>query len=326
MKPKQHRDWIRIRGRDFEVWEQLSLPNRGRWKIRDPEPLPKGTMLAAILLPSDTRARQLLKSYARIPSSHSNLPRLVTSENRNGTLSMVVTWCEGIDVASYLDAVTSGRWKRPSASEVVRRFKSLAYSLAVLHNTCRIVHGDIKPPNLIFPNDPGSMAMIDFGSSWQMERTATRDLGDGTDEYYSAPEVFLELPKVDARADQFSAAVVLYEMLTLKLPYAGLGGKAGHPGYEDAASRFVPPSAHISDREQIPPSILKQIDQVLETALQLEPNHRFPTTMHFAKALDAICLNFKIAESESEHKEESFWQTLHRWTFNTDQKKFGNPT
>ncbi len=323
MQPNQHRDWIRIRRRDFEVIERLSRPNRGRWKIRDPEPHPNGTILTAILLPSGPQAQQLLRSYNRIPRSHSNLPRLVTSEDRNGTLSIVITWCAGIDVSSYLDRVTSGKWKRPSASEVVRRFKSLAYSLDVLHNTCRIVHGDIKPPNLILPNDPGSIATIDFGSSWQMERTATRDLGDGTDEYYSAPEVFLELPKVDARADQFSAAVVLYEMLTLKLPYAGLGGKAGHPGYQDAASRFVPPSTYIFDREQIPPSILRQIDQVLETALQLDPKRRFPTSMHFAKALDAICLNFKVAESEAAHKEESFWQTLQRWAFNTDKKKSG---
>lgn len=319
MSHKQTNDRIRIGQREFEVLERLSLPNRGRWKIRDRDPHPRGTILTAILLPSGPQAEQLLKSYARIPTSNSNLPKLLTSERRNGTLSMVVTWSEGTDVANYLTRVNDGKWSPPSAWEVIRRIKCLAFSLDVLHNNCRVVHGDIKPANLILPSDPGSMSIIDFGSSWQMERTATRDLGDGTDENYSAPEIFLELSKVDARADQFSAAVVLYEMLTLKLPYAGLGGKAGHPGFEDAASNFVPPSGNIVDRQQIPKSILKQIDVVLKTALQLDPNRRFPSSKHFAKALDEIWLQLKLAESKPSHKEESLWQNVLRWTFNTDR-------
>jgi len=314
MDQKNNSERIRIGRREYEIQERLSLPNRGRWKIRDPEPYPKGTTRTAIILPDSAGADQLRKSVTRIPSNQSNLPKLVSWDRRNGQLSMVVTWYEGTDVARYLNRVKNEKASRPSAWEAIRRIKSLAFSLDVLHQTCRVVHGDIKPANLIFPSDPGSLSLIDFGSSWQMEKTAYRELGDGTNPFYSAPEVFLDLSKVDARADQFSAAVVLYEMLTLKLPYGELGGKAGHPKFSSAASEYTRPSSQLSDGAQLPRSIVKQIDDVLGTALQLDPNRRFPTTKKFADALDTIWMQLKLAKSNTTNHQESFWQTLLRWT------------
>ncbi len=304
--------WITIRHRSYEVLEQLSVPNRGRWKIRDPEPAPAGTILTAILLPESKDSNQLRKSVARLPKSHNGLPRLVSCETKDGTTFIIVTWCEGMDLASYLK-----RFKKDDASpigvwESVRRVKSLANSLADIHDRCGIVHGDIKPANLILPNDPGALIPIDFGSSWQMERTATRSVGDGTNPFYSSPEIFLDLSRVDARADQFSVGVVLFEMLTAKLPYRALGGKAGHPGFELTIKEYQRPSELMGKSNLIPPSIMNRLDEVVTRSLAIDPEKRFPTMKRFANALDSIWLEMKTIADHSSH-EETFFQTVKRW-------------
>lgn len=72
--------------------------------------------------------------------------------------------------------------------------------------------------------------LVDFGSAWPIERTARRELGDGFHASYAAPELQGATGVIDGRADQFSASVVLYEMLTGQLPYQW-GGKAGRPEF-----------------------------------------------------------------------------------------------
>ncbi len=91
------------------------------------------------------------------------------------------------------------------------------------------LHQDIKPDNIIVTSH--GPVIIDFGSSWvagisEMAASFERDHILGTLDY-SAPE-YRYGAKASNRSDQFSVAVLMYEMLTQKLPYGEAYGKAMH--------------------------------------------------------------------------------------------------
>jgi len=78
---------------------------------------------------------------------------------------------------------------------------------------------------VIFAREPNRLVCIDYGSAWTMERTVAKLKGHGNTELYAAPEQYEEGRSPDFRADQFSATVVAYEMLTGKPPYGGMAEK-----------------------------------------------------------------------------------------------------
>jgi serine/threonine protein kinase len=302
-KPSQHRhgqskdgrpgvtastQCVEINGIEYEVLECLSLPSRGRWKLWERRPEPDGTFYTMLDLANTPAARQLRSSLQSLPDGFAGLPRLVDVLEKRDRLWLVISWCAGIDLETYFDRYKSGKAQLPSVWDSVRRIRSLAHLSGILHSHCRIVHGDIKPANLILPSDRrAGFSIIDYGSSWQIEKTRDRAIGDGADPYYSAPEVFMKEAIVDERADQFSIAVVMYKMLTCELPYAGLGGKASE-FMDEFNGRLDLPSEHSKELQRMPQAIRKGIDTLLARALGLEPDHRYPSTRAFCNALDEI--------------------------------------
>ena len=290
MQNDKSRPAIRIEGLEYEILEELSLPNRGRWKVRDPHPRPRGTIRTAIVLDDTPASRQLERSLRCLPSSVNEIPQLHVCGYHAGKKVWIVSWQKGITIERYLEKVHEGRFlQRPSVWESVRRTKSLAYALRILAQDCQIVHGDIKPSNLILPRKRGSVFLIDFGSSWQMERTNLRVLGDGVQAAYAAPEILMDRHTIDSRSDQFSAGVVLYEMLTMELPYCGLGGKAGlSSDQSDLEMDHKPPSQLVVDSDRIPSSILAELDMVVGRLLQLDADRRYGTPTEFCQAINAL--------------------------------------
>ncbi len=113
-------------------------------------------------------------------------------------------------------------------SEVVAIALHVTDALDVAHGA-GIVHRDIKPGN-IFVGANGQVKVLDFGMARAFTRDATGHPHDtdgstipgrpiGTVNYM-APERILQLP-LDARCDLFSLGVVIYEMATGRLPFAG---------------------------------------------------------------------------------------------------------
>lgn len=302
---------ITIHGRRYRVQSQLSVAWRGRWKVHHPSPRPRGTIYTAIVLPDSSETNQLRKSIARIPADQHSLPKLVDWESVAGKTTLLITWCEGLNVADYYKRFRTAGRPPLSVWEAIRRTKSIAYALSDLHTYAGVIHADIKPANLIIPSDPGSLFLIDFGSGWQIERTNARSAGDGWNAVYSSPEIFQELDAVDARADQFSLAVVLFEMLTGTRPYDGYGGKAGHRGLEAVANSFTPPSKLIGTTT-VPKSIMREIDDVVGIALCLNPNDRFGNSLEFAQALGGIWQSLQ-AKSNDLGKHKTVAQTVLDW-------------
>jgi len=142
------------------------------------------------------------------------------------------------------------------------------------------VHRDIKPANILF-DDTGQAFIADFGIAKlaQSTSTLTGNTLVGTPAYMS-PEQFSGEFKVDGRSDQYSLAIVLFEMLSGELPFKG-----------DTTAKLM--KSHLMDD---PPSLRtirsdlpESVEPVVEKALQKKPEDRFPDIEAFHQALaDAV--------------------------------------
>jgi len=274
----------------YEVRQLLSLPHRQRGVVWSSLPPPRGTTYTLLDVENSQESNQLLNCLQRLPKRQSSLPSLRNFDCVDGRLRIIVDWCEGIDLQKYLDRVLRQRSFLPiGVWEAIRRMRALAHACCVLHQDCRIIHGDIKPSNLILPTERIPICLIDFGSSWQIEKTRGRLEGDGSDPFYSAPEVFENEATVDGRADQFSIAVVLFQMLTGQLPYERMGGKAGHAQCRKEFEGTLELVSNLSPQvQQLPDDIANKIDRLMIRSLSLDPVRRFATMRAFANALDEI--------------------------------------
>jgi serine/threonine protein kinase len=287
---------LNVNGVTYEVRQLLSLPHRQRGVVWSSLPPPRGTFYTLLDVANSLESNQFLNCLQQLPKRQSSLPSLRNFDCVDGRLRIIVDWCEGIDLQKYLDRALQQRSFLPiGVWEAIRRMRALAHACCVLHQDCRIIHGDIKPSNLILPSERIPICLIDFGSSWQIEKTRGRFEGDGSDPFYSAPEVFENEAIVDGRADQFSIAVILFQMLTGQLPYERMGGKAGHAQCRKEFEGTLELVSNLSPQvRQLPDDLTNKIDQLMNRSLSLDPVRRFATMRAFANALDEI---FKQLES-----------------------------
>jgi serine/threonine-protein kinase len=136
----------------------------------------------------------------------------------------------------------------------------------------KLVHRDLKPSNLfILPDD--SVKIIDFGVAHLTDHRSVTGL-KGT-LLYMAPEQ-IQRKQPTPLADQFSLAVVAYEMLARRHPF----GVSGEEDLAQAILRFTPPP--VSDFN---PVVSGAISQVIHKALAKEPFFRFSGVREFADSL-----------------------------------------
>ncbi len=109
--------------------------------------------------------------------------------------------------------------QRVSQGQILAIFRQVLMALRDIH-AAGVLHRDLKPHNVMFRAD-GSVALVDFGIAKLIDEPGiTRQgtlLGSPT---YMSPEMILSHP-VDARADLYSAGIMLFKMLTKSLPFQG---------------------------------------------------------------------------------------------------------
>lgn len=158
---------------------------------------------------------------------------------------------------------------------ILRCVQRLLDALACLHRL-GIVHRDLKPANVIVAAN-GVPVICDLGLA-HVEDSLLTQRGEllGTPAYM-APELFLG-EGMDARSDLFSVAVILYELLGGRLPFAG----------ESSGDIMLGILQHTpEDVSRVNPSVPAVLDGILHMALAKQREHRFVSAEAFAEALRA---------------------------------------
>ncbi|MDZ4401673.1 protein kinase [Prosthecobacter sp.] len=163
----------------------------------------------------DFAARFKVEAQAMARLSHPNIvPVHDFGETGDGQLFYVMEFIEGDDLAKRIEA----GGKLPP-EEALRIALAVCDALVCAHGQ-GVVHRDIKPSNILVGRD-GHVKVADFGlAKIDDPATASLTLSNTSmgSQGYAAPEVFSKAGTADHRADIYSLAVLIYEMLTGDLP------------------------------------------------------------------------------------------------------------
>jgi len=181
---------------------------------------------------------------------------------------------EYVDGPSLQQVQQSGRKLQPA--EAMDILRQVAAALDYAHSN-GVVHRDIKPPNIML-HKGRQVKIADFGIAkvtTAPKYTAT-GMVMGTPAYMSPEQI--EGRDVDGRSDQFSLAVVAYELLTGASPFLG----ASYASMVHSIVYGQRPSAHAAN-----PLLPEAVDPVFARALASSPEYRFATCTELVSALDA---------------------------------------
>ena len=204
--------------------------------------------------------------------SHPNIVTIYDIAEENGLAYIFMEYVDGPPLEKILNS------QEVLGKDVALSiFRQTATALDYAHRK-GIVHRDIKPANILIHE--GALAKItDFGVakilSQQMTQTGVMM---GTPNYMSPEQV--QGHAVDGRADQFSLAVIAYEVLTGEKPFV-----ADHlPSllYRIVREDPVPP-------QRLNPTMGSQVEMVLRKGLSKNATERYSTCMEFIEALGTAC-------------------------------------
>jgi predicted Ser/Thr protein kinase len=232
--------------------------------------------LGAVLKPDEQeRMRERLFREARSAGilSHPGIVTIYDVEQEDDLAYIAMEFVDGVT----LDQILS----EPQPATPQRIFSVLGQTSAALDyaHGKGIVHRDIKPANVMVAGD-GTAKITDFGiakitASEQFTMTGSIV---GTPHYMSPEQV--QGQAIDGRSDQFSLAVIAFEMLTGEKPYTG--EHLTTVVYKIVAED--PPVPHL-----INPSLTGPIEVVLRKGLAKKPDGRYSTCSEFVEALERAC-------------------------------------
>lgn len=162
---------------------------------------------------SDFREHFRAESQAVAMLSHPNIVSVYDFSRDSDCQYIVMELLEGITLKQYMQKKGALSWK-----EALHFATQIARALSHAHSK-GIVHRDIKPQNIMVVKD-GSIKVADFGIAHLQNESSCETPETMGSIHYISPEQVHGDP-VDARADIYSLGVVMYEMLTGRLPYEG---------------------------------------------------------------------------------------------------------
>jgi serine/threonine protein kinase len=176
----------------------------------------------AVKIPSREALRQLVdvESYLVEAQNAASLdhPHIVTVYDVGRTLDGSV-----YVVSKFIDGCSLADWIRHQSLDfqsIARLLERIAIALHHAHQR-RLIHRDIKPANILIEEASGTPYVADFGLAVREEDYLQQGRIAGTPAYMSPEQVRGEGHRLDGRSDLFSLGVVMYQMLTGRLPFPG---------------------------------------------------------------------------------------------------------
>ena len=224
-----------------------------------------------IAINSEERERFKIEAKAAAALNHPNIATIYAIEELKDQIFIVMEYIEG---AELKDKIKS---KLLPIDEAINLSIQIAEGLEAAHKK-GIVHRDIKSSNIMITSD-GKVKIMDFGLAKIKGGSQLTKIGStvGTAAYMSPEQAKGE--EVDQRTDIWALGVILYEMLTGKLPFEG--------DYEQAVIYSILnelPKPITMQRTDVPETILKISDRLL----QKNPDQRYSSMKEILKDFDSV--------------------------------------
>ena len=207
---------------------------------------------------ADFRRRFRDESRAVAQLSHANIVSVYDVSTSGETEYIVMELIDGITLKQYMERRGRMDWR-----ESLHFISQIMRGLSHAHSR-GIIHRDIKPQNIMVLRD-GSVKVADFGIACLANASQTLTQEALGSVHYISPEQ-ARGDRIDARSDIYSAGVVLYEMLTGRLPFEG----------DSAVSVAIQhlSSVPLAPRD-IDPSIPEPLELICMKAMNSDPNKRY---------------------------------------------------
>ena len=223
------------------------------------------------------RRRFNAESQAVAQLSHPNIVS-VYDVSRGGDMEYIVMeLIDGITLKQYMEKRGQLNW-REALHFITQIMKGLSHA-----HSRGIIHRDIKPQNIMVLRD-GSVKVADFGIACLADSAQTLTQEALGSVHYISPEQ-ARGDRPDARSDIYSSGVVLYEMLTGRLPFEG----------ESAVSVAIQhlSSIPLAPRE-INPDIPEQLELICMKAMAPDLEHRYQSADAMIADLEAFRKNPEV--------------------------------
>lgn len=202
---------------------------------------------------------------------HPNVVKVIVDDDRS-RLYMVSEWVEGRLLRQLLNEV-----KKLPPERAIKIALGICNALDYIHSQ-GVAHRDLKPENIMVDSE-GNVKLIDFGiaANAGSRRLTFAKLTEamGTPDYISPEQV--KGGRGDARSDIYALGVMLYEMLTGRVPFTG-----PNPFVimnDRLLNNPIPP-------REIDPEISPQLQEIIYRAIERDPKRRYATAQEFAKDLE----------------------------------------
>ncbi len=202
--------------------------------------------------------------------THKNVIRIYDMGDADGLKFITMEFVEGEDLRTLIH-----ERKKFSPEEAVEITQQICRALEATHSV-GVIHRDLKPQN-IMRDKSGRILLMDFGLARTLEGDGMTQTGAlvGTMEYMS-PEQALG-KALDPRSDLFTVGLILYELLTGKMPFQAESAVASL--IKRTQERAVPVSEH---DETIP----RPLTNIVSKCLERDPGLRYPSAAEMLRDLD----------------------------------------
>ena len=234
---------------------------------------------------ADPQFRNMLIDEAHIAMglNHGNIAQVLELGESNGRYFLALELVDGWSLSEVIKRARNADLPLPvelalyTVVEVCRAL-SYAHNQTVKGLPMGIVHRDVSPQNVLVSHQ-GEVKLTDFGIAKARTKTEQTSIGvvKGKIAYMSPEQA--SGAELDHRSDLFSLGIVLYSMVTGKMPFEG--GTPMEVMVRIQAGDFTPP-------DKVNKKIGKELSQVIQRAMALKPGDRYQTADAMLTAVERV--------------------------------------